>query len=376
MKLAFCLFKFFPFGGLQRDFLRILQECQRRRHEIHVYVLEWEGEKPDNLDLHIIPTRAISNTGRCEAFVNTVRPLLAEGKYDAVVGFNKMPGIDVYYAADPCFVARADRLKSPLYRLSRRYKHFSSYEQAVFSAASATTILLLSENEKTFFKQHYGTQEERFHLLPPTLDEGRVGLDNAAEIRARLRTELGVQKDENLLLMVGSGFKTKGLDRAIYALAKLPEAISQNTYLFVVGQDRSARFARLAKHCGVAKRVVFLGGRSDVSELLLAGDLLLHPAYSENTGTVLLEAIVVGLPVLATDVCGYASHIEKSGAGQLVRSPFRQEDLNRRLKEMLTSAERRIWSENGISYGQNPFLYCMPEKATDIVEETVLRKTS
>lgn len=375
MKLAFCLFKFFPFGGLQRDFLRILRECQRRRHEIHVFVLEWEGEKPDNLDIHIIPTRAITNTGRCEAFVNTVHPLLAEGKYDAVVGFNKMPGLDVYYAADPCFVARAERLKSPLYRLSRRYKHFSSYEQAVFSPTSATTILLLSEEEKMFFQQHYGTQEERFYLLPPTLDESRVGLENSAESRARVRKDLGVQKDENLLLVVGSGFKTKGLDRAIYALAKLPEAIRQNTYLFVVGQDKSAGFARLAKHCGVAKRVVFLGGRSDILGLLMAGDLLLHPAYSENTGTVLLEAIVVGLPVLATDVCGYAPHVEKSGAGQLVQSPFRQEDLNRRLKEMLISTERHIWSENGISYGQNPFLYCMPEKATDIIEKTMLRKT-
>ncbi|MEE8494086.1 MAG: hypothetical protein V3S25_08585, partial [Nitrospirales bacterium] len=61
-------------------------------------------------------------------------------------------------------------------------------------------------------------------------------------------------------------------------------------------------------------------------------------------------------------------------AGQLVRYPFRQDDLNRRLAEMLTSSERKIWSHNGISYGRNPGLYCMPEKAADIIEEAVLKK--
>ena len=34
MQLAFCLYKFFPFGGMQRDFLRIAQACQARGHAI------------------------------------------------------------------------------------------------------------------------------------------------------------------------------------------------------------------------------------------------------------------------------------------------------------------------------------------------------
>jgi hypothetical protein len=42
---------------------------------------------------------------------------------------------------------------------------------------------------------------------------------------------------------------------------------------------------------------------------LLGADLLIHPAYNENTGTVLLEAVVAGLPVLTTAVCGYAHYI-------------------------------------------------------------------
>ena len=43
MKLAFALFKYFPYGGLERDFLRIAKECQSRGHEIFVYSFRLGG---------------------------------------------------------------------------------------------------------------------------------------------------------------------------------------------------------------------------------------------------------------------------------------------------------------------------------------------
>jgi hypothetical protein len=46
MQLAFCLYKYFPHGGLQRDFMRIAFACQARGHAIRVYTLEWRGEVP------------------------------------------------------------------------------------------------------------------------------------------------------------------------------------------------------------------------------------------------------------------------------------------------------------------------------------------
>ena len=43
MQLAFVLYKYFPFGGLQRDFMRIALECQQRGHQIRVYTMIWEN---------------------------------------------------------------------------------------------------------------------------------------------------------------------------------------------------------------------------------------------------------------------------------------------------------------------------------------------
>ena len=72
--------------------------------------------------------------------------------------------------------------------------------------------------------------------------------------------------------------------------------------------------------------VRFLGGRADVDRFYDAADFLLHPAYSESAGKVLLEALTHGLPVLTTDTCGYAPHILKASAGAVIESPFSQDD--------------------------------------------------
>ena len=55
MRIAFCLYKYFPFGGLQRDFLRIALACQARGHAVRVYTLEWRGEVPEGE--YAIPAR-------------------------------------------------------------------------------------------------------------------------------------------------------------------------------------------------------------------------------------------------------------------------------------------------------------------------------
>ena len=377
MKIAFSLFEYSPYSGLSLDFGRILAECQKRGHDTHVFVAEWNGERPIDTNITILPPwRWTSNHRKNLQFHSKFKLALDQHHFDIVVGFNKMPDLDVYYGADICYIGRTVPRYPALYKLTTRYKHRYLFEASVFSTQSKTLILSLSEKEKSVYKEHYFTPDSRFHLLPPTLDHRFSPVQDRATARRNLRAEIGIPEADRLLMFVGSGFATKGLDRVITGLASLPQDLLQQTHLVVVGEDDTAQYQALAKKLGVLDKIRFQGGRSreQIPDLLAAGDLMVHPAYGENTGTVLLEAIAAGLPVLATDACGYAHHIESANAGIVLASPFEQRRLNDQLAAMLTSPNQKVWSENGSHYGNNPDLYQMPIDAVAAIERHYVEK--
>lgn len=368
MQLAFVLYKYFPFGGLQRDFLRIALECQARGHAIRVYTPIWEGDVPAGFDVRVAPIKAFFNHHRNERFSAWLAADLARDPVDRVVGFNKMPGLDVYYAADGCYEDKAQTLRAPIYKRWGRYKHFADYERAVFAPESKTEILMISEVQQPLFIKHYATPEARFHLLPPGIAQDRRAPANAAEIRAEFRCEFKLADDDLLLVQIGSGFKTKGLDRSLKALAALPRELKKRTRLIAIGQDDPKPFLLQVKALGLSDQVQILKGRSDIPRFLLGADLLIHPAYNENTGTVLLEAVVSGLPVLVSAVCGYAHYIAEADAGRVVPAPFAQDDFNRLLVEMLSDdAARAAWGANGLAFADSADLYSMPQHAADVI---------
>lgn len=368
MKLALCLFKYFPYGGMQRDFYQIAKECIRRGHHVDIYTSHWDDEAEPTLPVCIIPAHGLFNHTLNKSFVTQLQPYLHKGQYDLIVGFNKMPYLDIYFAADTCYQAKNRLQYSSWYRFTPRYKHFVSYEQAVFGVESNTEVLLLSAKQQIEFVRYYQTPSKRFHLLPPGIDKSRVAPPNSWGIRQHVRAEYGIKDQDFLLLMVGSGFKTKGLDRILVALHALPLELKERSHLFVIGKDHPQLFMREAIKLNIDKQITFLGGRKDVPQFLIAADLLLHPAYDENTGTVLLEAMVSGLPVLTVDICGYANYVQQADAGVVLASPFCQEIFNNQVGEMLLSPVRDQWRKNGIAFAQNQEIYDMHARAVNVIE--------
>mgnify|MGYP002666758183 FL=1 len=119
---------------------------------------------------------------------------------------------------------------------------------------------------------------------------------------------------------------------------------------------------------GVEEQVQFFSGRDDVAELMSAADLLLHPAVQEAAGIVLLEAVVAGLPVLTTEVCGYAGYINAAQCGVVIPEPFEQENLNTALFDALQNNEQRSrWAGNARHFADTKDLYSLADKAADII---------
>ncbi len=166
--------------------------------------------------------------------------------------------------------------------------------------------------------------------------------------RAWARARLGRAGERDLLLGVVAQLSPwKGQDTAIEALKLLCEE-GIDAHLLLIGSakflDRATRFdnqgyvarlRRLVAGAGLADRVSWLGEREDVPELVRALDVLLLPSWEEPFGRALIEAMALGVPVVATSVGGPPEILEDGREGFLVepRRPRAWAEAIRRLAE-------------------------------------------
>jgi UDP-glucose:(heptosyl)LPS alpha-1,3-glucosyltransferase len=377
MKLAFCIFKYYPFGGLERNFLRITEECIKRGHEITIYTMKWDGEVPgfignSNCRIEKVPFRGATNHSRCFFYHKNLSRILSSESYDLILGFNRMPGLDLYYCADVCFKADIRKRHSFLYRFTPRYRVYSEFEEAVFGKESDTKILILSHIQREIYSKVYGTSEDRFFPVPAGLEKERLRSTASPEARSENRAKMGLKEDDNMLIMVGSDFRRKGVIRSIKAVAELPAPLDKKTKLFVIGKGKQDVLEKTARDLGIGDNVVFTGAVNDVENYLSAADLLLHPAVSENTGNAIGEALISGTPVIATSNCGYAFHVEEADAGKVVDGDqYSQEEMNKALKDLLEKLpdKREEWKKNAIAYTDKTDFYSRPQTVADIIEK-------
>lgn len=367
MKFAFCIFKYYPYGGLGRELVRTAKLCQQRGHQVDIFAMQWDTTTPEDLKVTIIPSKGFTNHRRCANFVKNLFTNINPKAYDIIIGFNRMPGLDIYYICDVCYEYCVQRNHGFLYKLGNRYKTYANFERAVFSPNSKTQILYKNEMLKQQYTRYYHTPSERFHLLNPEVDANCRAPQNAKNIRQQIRDKYKLSKQQYLILLIGTNFKLKGVDRALIALASLPPELKQKTSLWIIGQGKKHYFQLQARKLGVSNNVKFLGTIDNVPETLLSADLLLHPAYRDAAAGVLLEAMAAGLPTLTTETCGFAPYITKANAGLIVSSPFKQNDLNAYLQEMLNPKRLAIWQKNALAYcDKHPELFYVEDMVDKI----------
>jgi len=366
LSLRFVLQHYFPYGGQQRDFVKIANTALSRGHRVQALVQTWEGDIPDGIEVVRLSVSGHSNHRRLKNFGDAVQRYRNAYPVDVQIGFMRMAGLDVYFAADPCYRARSLRRYGYWLRLLPRFRVLSAMEAAVFSAQSTTHVLALTTTEVQIYQQVYGTADARFTLLSPGVTDD-FQLPTETE-RETLRQQYGLKPDAVLLLMVGSHFQTKGVDRSLRALAHLAATDRSRCQLAIAGAGNPGRMVSLAQKLGIADSVVFLGGRSDVAQWMQAADLLLQPSRTELAGMTIVEALSCQLPVIASGECGYASHIRQSGAGRALATPFTQSSFAEALQHGLDPAKRQAWRTAAAHYSNAHSLRGLATAAIAVIE--------
>lgn len=146
--------------------------------------------------------------------------------------------------------------------------------------------------------------------------------------RAALRAELGAAESDCVVIVVSRLVRHKGHPELLRAM----EAVPANAVLWVVGdrlasdhgEDLGPHFARAAAALG--PRLRQLGYRHDVARLLAAADVFCLPSHFEGLPMSVIEAMMTGLPVVATDIRGPREQVLDGVTGFLV-PPMRDAPL-------------------------------------------------
>ena len=158
------------------------------------------------------------------------------------------------------------------------------------------------------------------------IHRGAIGVGNGrdpalfrpdASARARVRHELGCPADAVAVVIVSRLVRHKGYPELLAAMRSVPGA-----ELWVVGErlasDHGASMEPLFAAAGLEGRLRRLGYRSDVAAVLAAADVFVLPSHFEGLPMSVIEAMLTGLPVVATDIRGPREQVEDGVTGMLV----------------------------------------------------------
>jgi len=221
----------------------------------------------------------------------------------------------------------------------------------------------------------------RCNLKGEKLEVRYVGVESVASSRTRqdVRAEFGLGDDDIVIATIGFHGALKGNDVLFEAIKRLAVKYPK-LRLLQIGGERSAGQTEglkdLSEELGIADHIVWTGRRSDVRDILIAGDVYCQPSRSEGLPSAVLEGMDAGLPVVASDVGGIPEVITDGLNGLLV-PPDRPDLLAEKLDGLLSEESiGRAMVQAGKELVQTKFnLESQTAKLVDMYEEILPEST-
>lgn len=187
-----------------------------------------------------------------------------------------------------------------------------------------SNILYLSDVLKDFYSPYYpGKNNITINMGGDFFEE------TSAEEKEDLRKSLGI-KDQTILLSLGRLSYQKNHKALIDALSQIKD---QNFICLVAGSGPlEEELKKQVVANGLEDKVVFLGHRTDIKQLLGIADILVQSSHFEGFPNVFIEAASVGLPIVATNVGSSKTLVQKNG---ILVKPDDIEELARGIRTVI-----------------------------------------
>ena len=222
--------------------------------------------------------------------------------------------------------------------------------------ARTNGVLAISRQIENYYLRKLMLSRGKIHFIGNGID---VGLYRRKDGQF-FRQSLGIDVKEKVIGMVANLRPEKNHHLLITAFSSVARVI-HNVKLVLAGEDcMDGEVQRFAAQNDVKDRILFLGQRDDIPDLLSIFDVFCLPSVHEGLPLTILEAMAAGIPVVGSDVLGI-NEVIVDGSNGLLFAPGNAEELAERLILALTNQTL----SNQLSSAGRDFVvqnYCLDEK--------------
>jgi glycosyltransferase involved in cell wall biosynthesis len=283
------------YGGAEHYLSLLAEGLQQRGHSVTVLIREHDSldrwaEELRRKQVGVI--RGVSGYGLVR-WLHKAQPdvmhINLPGPYNAGCGsigaLAKITGVPVVVTTEHL----PGSVGSARFRLAKRF--FGVWIDAIITETRANV---------RYLTELHGVKPHKiaciYHGIDARQYECKVGR------RTNLRESLGLDPDDVVVALIGRLHPQKGHDYLLQAASRLKDSYPLCKYLFIGEGEWRSELESLVRKLSLQDKVVFLGFREDVPELLQTVDILAMPSRMEGLPFVLLEAMATGLPVVASDL--------------------------------------------------------------------------
>lgn len=191
-----------------------------------------------------------------------------------------------------------------------------------FSASAAERLVALTEGEKTESLRWGMGRAAQWRVINSGVSLEKNWLDRRNELRHNLRLELKIPEEAIVIGMIGRLEPVKGpqtlAEAAESLLAPSNGTIPPFYFLFVGDGPEKDALSQRRSRLRDPERIILTGHRSPAAPFLAVMDIYVQPSLNEGMGKALVQAQAMGLPVIASRVCGIPDVVLDGETGVLV----------------------------------------------------------
>ena len=299
------------------------------------------------LDVSILAATAASGTKNVQALCHNVggkrtsyhtferilKDHLKQNQYDIVHSVLPFDFADVYQPRGGAYAEAIQRnaasYQNKFIGLCKTLTAFANFRRSTLLHAekklcknpNGPVVAALSDYVARQFRRHYGLDSSRIAVIPNGVRINRgIDTEQTGKLKSDILGQLAIARPDKpvFFLFVANNFRLKGLTPLLKALhAAVTGDTDSPAYLVIAGNGSTRIYKRMAAKLNILNRIVFLGTRQGIDDVLAATSVAVLPTYYDPSSRFILEALSAHKPVITTKFNG-ATDLFKHGRHAIV----------------------------------------------------------